>query len=131
MIGQSSTGELMLEKYFSATKTLRRLRGGISGPYVDAFADDLNRDGYAPASAVRYIRAAAHLGCFVHRRGGVLADIDLNILDSFSGLSGIMPAAPQIWSERSARMSANGMRMPFETFFWNGPARVGRRPRKH
>jgi site-specific recombinase XerD len=74
----------MLEKYFSAPKTLRRLRGGISGPYVDAFADDLNRDGYAPASAVRYIRSAAHLGCFVHRRGGVLADVDLNILDSFS-----------------------------------------------
>ncbi len=48
----------MLEKYFSAPKTLRRLRGGISGPYVDAFADDLNRDGYAWASAVRYIRAA-------------------------------------------------------------------------
>jgi site-specific recombinase XerD len=77
------TGELMLEKYFSAPKTLRRLRGGISGPYVDAFAYDLNRDGYAPASAVRYIRAAAHLGCFVQRRGGVLTDVDLNILDSF------------------------------------------------
>jgi site-specific recombinase XerD len=74
----------MLEKYFSAPKTLRRLRGGISGPYVDAFADDLNRNGYAPASAVRYIRAAAHLGCFVQRRGGLLRDVDLNILDSFS-----------------------------------------------
>ena len=75
----------MLEKYFSAPKALRRLRGGISGPYVDAFADDLDRDGYAWASAVRYIRAAAHLGCFVQRRGGVLEDVDLNILDSFSG----------------------------------------------
>ena len=75
----------MLEKYFSAPKTLRRLRGGISGPYVDAFADDLNRDGYAWASAVRYIRAAAHLGCFVQRRGGVLEDVDLNTLDSFGG----------------------------------------------
>jgi Site-specific recombinase XerD len=74
----------MLEKYFSAPKTLRRLRGGISGPYVDAFADNLNRDGYTAASAVRYIRAAAHLGCFVQRRGGVLTDVDLNILDSFS-----------------------------------------------
>ena len=74
----------MLEKYFSAPKTLRRLRGGISGPYVDAFADDLNRDGYAPASAVRYIRAAAHLGRFVQRRGGVLDDVDLKMLDSFS-----------------------------------------------
>ncbi len=73
----------MLEKYFSAPKTLRRLRGGISGSYVDAFADDLNRDGYAPSSAVRYIRAAAHLGCFVQRRGGVLTDVDLNILDFF------------------------------------------------
>ena len=49
----------MLKKYFSAPKTLRRLRGGISGPHIDAFADDLERDRYAPASAVRYIRAAA------------------------------------------------------------------------
>ena len=68
----------MLEKYFSAPKTLRRLRGGISGPHIDAFADELERNGYAPASAVRYIRAAAHLGCFVQRKGGVLADIDCN-----------------------------------------------------
>ena len=62
----------MLEKYFCAPKTLRRLRGGISGPHIDAFADDLERDRYAPASAVRYIRAASHLGCFVERKGGVL-----------------------------------------------------------
>jgi len=34
----------MLEKYFSAPKTLRRLRGGISGPHIDAFAGDLERD---------------------------------------------------------------------------------------
>src|SRR5712691_11092999 len=76
-------GEPMLESYFSAPKTLRRLRGGISGPHIDAFADDLEREGYAPASAVRYIRAAAHLGCFVQRKDGVLKDIDLNMLDSF------------------------------------------------
>ena len=75
----------MLEKYFSAPKTLRRLRSGISGPHIDAFAGDLERDGYAPASAVRYIRAAAHLGCFVQRRGGVLADIDFKTLHAFVG----------------------------------------------
>jgi len=74
----------MLEKYFSAPKTLRRLRAGISGPHVDAFADDLERDRYAPTSAVRYIRAAAHLGCFIQRKGGVLKDINLNMLESFS-----------------------------------------------
>jgi site-specific recombinase XerD len=73
----------MLEKYFSAPKTLRRLRSGITGPHIDAFADVLERNGYAPASAVRYIRAAAHLGCFVHRRCGVLEDIDFKTLDSF------------------------------------------------
>ncbi len=73
----------MLEKFFSAPKTLRRFRTGISGPHIDAFADDLERDGYAPASAVRYIRGAAHLGCFVQGKGGVLKDIDLNMLDSF------------------------------------------------
>ena len=74
----------MLEKYFSAPKTLRRLRGGISAPHIDGFADHLEREGYAPSSAVRYIRAAAHLGCFVQRKCGVLADIDLNTLASFS-----------------------------------------------
>ena len=75
----------MLEKFFSAPKTLRRLRSGISGPHIDAFADDLERHGYARASAVRYLRAAAHLGCFVQRRGGVLADIDCSTLHAFVG----------------------------------------------
>src|ERR1700693_591109 len=76
-------GEPMLETYFSAPKTLRRLRGGISGPHIDAFADDLEREGYAPSSAFRYIRAASHPGSFVQRKGSVLKDIDLNLLDSF------------------------------------------------
>src|ERR1700732_1742427 len=53
--------------------------------HIDAFADDLEREGYAWASAVRYIRAAAHLGCFVQRRGGVLADIDGRTLHAFVG----------------------------------------------
>jgi site-specific recombinase XerD len=75
----------MLETYFSAPKTLRRLRSGISGPHIDGFADELERNGYALSSAVRYIRAAAHLGCFVQRRGRVLADIDFRTLHAFSG----------------------------------------------
>ena len=74
----------MLEKFFSAPKALRRLRGGIVGPHMDAFADELERDGYAPVSAVRYIRGAAHLGCFVQREGGALNGIDPEILDRFN-----------------------------------------------
>jgi site-specific recombinase XerD len=72
----------MLENYFCAPKTLCRLRVGLSGPYIDGFADVLQRDGYAPASAARYVRAAAHFGCFVHRKGGVLADADACCLEA-------------------------------------------------
>lgn len=73
----------MLENYFCAPKTLRRLRVGLSGPYIDGFADALQRDGYAHASAIRYLRAAAHFGCFMHRKGGALADVDACSLDAF------------------------------------------------
>ena len=54
----------MLEKYFSAPKTLARLRAGLSGPHIDGFADALERDGYSHGAALRYLRAAAHLGQF-------------------------------------------------------------------
>ena len=74
----------MLEKFFSAPKTLQRFRRGISGPHVDTFAHDLERAGYAPTSAVRYIRAAAHIGCFVERKGGGLANINSETLNCFN-----------------------------------------------
>ncbi len=73
----------MIEKYFSAPKTLRRLRAGLSGPYIDGFAKSLAEDGYAHATAIRYLRAAARLGVFVQRRDGVLAEIDVNTLQAF------------------------------------------------
>lgn len=73
----------MLENYFCAPKTLRRLRAGLSGPYIDGFADVLARDGYAHGSAVRYLRAAAHFGCFVHRQSRVLTDVDACTLEAF------------------------------------------------
>lgn len=73
----------MIEKYFSAPKTLQRLRAGLSGPHIDSFAEALEQQGYAHATAIRYLRAAAHLGCFVQRRGGVLSDIDEATLEDF------------------------------------------------
>lgn len=68
----------MLETYFAAPKMLGHLRAGPSGPYVDGFAAALARDGYHPATAVRYVRAAAHLGHFLQGQGGALADVDLS-----------------------------------------------------
>jgi integrase len=68
----------MLERYFSAPKTLACLRAGPSGPYLDGFAVSLERDGYRAATAVRYLRAAAHLGHFLQGRGGTLVNADLS-----------------------------------------------------
>jgi site-specific recombinase XerD len=73
----------MLDSYFCAPKTLGRLRAGPSALYIDSFADSLERDGYAHASAVRYLRAAAHFGCFVHLKGGSWADVDVGTLKLF------------------------------------------------
>ncbi len=73
----------MLEKYFSAPKTLARLRSGPSGPYIDGFAEALERDSYSPLTAVRYLRAAAHLGRFLERRSGSFAAVSSSALDAF------------------------------------------------
>ena len=66
----------MLEMYFSTPKTLRRLRTGPSAPYIDGFATMLQENGYSVASAVRYLRAAVHLGHFLDSRGMSFAAID-------------------------------------------------------
>jgi integrase len=66
----------MLETYFSASKMLGHLRSGPSGRYLDDFAAVLERQGYSPATAVRYLRAAAHLGHVMAERGAGSDDID-------------------------------------------------------
>lgn len=73
----------MLEEYFSAPKTLRRLRTGPSAPFIDGFALTLQENGYSAASAVRYLRAAVHLGHFLDSRGVSFAAIDAGISARF------------------------------------------------
>ncbi len=73
----------MIGKYFSASKTLARLHAGISGPHIDDFAGALEKQGYAHSTVIRYLRAAAHLGWFVQRKGCALADVDSRLLDAF------------------------------------------------
>jgi site-specific recombinase XerD len=67
----------MLETYFPAAKMLGYLRSGPSGPYLDGFAAALERQGYRPATAVRYLRAAAHVGHIMAEQGASSDDIDL------------------------------------------------------
>ena len=69
----------MLETYFSASKLLGHLRSGPSGPYLDGFAAALERQGYSADTAVRYLRAAAHLGHVVAREGALPNQIDLAV----------------------------------------------------
>lgn len=47
----------MPDTYLVAPKTLKRLRSGPGGAFIDDFADALERDGYSAASAVRYRHA--------------------------------------------------------------------------
>jgi site-specific recombinase XerD len=75
--------DAMIETYFSAPKTLRRLRAGLSGPHIDGFAEALERQAYAPATAVRYLRAAAHLGEFLKRKRTTFADLHAVTLEAF------------------------------------------------
>ena len=67
----------MLETYFSSSKMLRHLRNGPSGPHLDGLAAALERQGYGAGTAVRYLRAAAHLGHVGARQGAMPSDIDV------------------------------------------------------
>jgi site-specific recombinase XerD len=67
----------MLERYFRSPKMVAHLRAGPSGPYLDGFAGALDCGGYEPSVAVRYLRAAAHIGHFTLEQGATLANMDL------------------------------------------------------
>jgi site-specific recombinase XerD len=67
----------MLETYFPASRMLGHLRSGPSGPHLDGFATALERQGYGHDTAVRYLRAAAHVGHVMAERGASPDAIDL------------------------------------------------------
>lgn len=69
----------MLDIFFSAPKMLGHLRSGPSGQYLDGFAAALDRRGYSADTAIRYLRAAAHLGHVVALRGAMPSDLDLAV----------------------------------------------------
>jgi len=83
IIGTSRKENTMIEKYFSYPTTLRRLRAGLCGNHIDGFAGTLEKQGYAHATAIRYLRAAAHLGSFLQRQDRILEDVDGRLLEAF------------------------------------------------
>jgi len=73
----------MLEIYFDAPATLRRLRSGSTGPFIDDFATALQEAGYTRWTTRGYLRAAAHLGVWMEANGTRLCDLCEPVLDEF------------------------------------------------
>jgi site-specific recombinase XerD len=73
----------MIEKYFSCPRTLRSMRAGLCGTHIDGFSSTLEKQGYANATAIRYLRAATHLGSFLRRKSRTLEDMDGRLLEAF------------------------------------------------
>ena len=73
----------MLEQYFRAPYALLRLRAGLSGPYMDAFADSLEASGYSVKCATEYLRIATHLGDFLQRARASMPSVGPSTLEAF------------------------------------------------
>lgn len=73
----------MIEQYFSAPKTLRRMRGGPCGAYLAGFVEALARRGYTRTTIIRSVRATTHLSLFLARRGRSVLDLDAAGLRAF------------------------------------------------
>lgn len=73
----------MLDSYFVAPKTLRRLRSGTFGPHLDGFAEELEGRGYSRWTAVSYLRSSAHFGRFVDLQFVALEAVSEGTLDSY------------------------------------------------
>lgn len=73
----------MLERGFKTPLTLRRLRGGPTRPFLDGFAASLRAEGYSSGTSSSYVHAADHLGQWIARRRGTVADLDEALLARF------------------------------------------------
>jgi len=73
----------MIESFFTTPFTIQRLHAGPSGPFIDGFAHELEFRRYDYQTARRYLRAAAHLGQYLEVSGGVLTEVDADVLEAF------------------------------------------------
>jgi hypothetical protein len=74
----------MLESYFKRNHTLRRLRAEPTGRYMDDFAKTLHTKGYGVWAAQAYLRAAAHLGRWMMRRGFSVMKLNEDVIGKFA-----------------------------------------------
>lgn len=58
----------MIHRYFDAPHTLRRLRSGVTGPFISGFALTLEEAGYSRQTIRFHLRFAGHLGHWATER---------------------------------------------------------------
>jgi len=73
----------MLEFYFENQITMKRLRDGPAGRFIDGFSGCLKSTGYSWWTARVFLRAADHIGRYAEAQGRDMCDIDWGTLTSF------------------------------------------------
>jgi hypothetical protein len=74
----------MLESYFKRDHTLDRLRAEPTGRFMDDFAKTFRTKGYGVWAAQAYLRAAAHLGIWMKRKGFSVMKLDEQVSGEFA-----------------------------------------------
>lgn len=72
-----------MDRFFSDPKAVARLRGGLLGIYLDAYACSLAEQGYARRTARGYLEMIATLGKWLERRQLAASSLDEKCLDAF------------------------------------------------
>ncbi len=73
----------MLIRYFKSARTIRQLRSGMLGDFMDGFATVLHERGHTYRVARCYVRAAAHLGAWLTVRRAPIVQLEEERLTEF------------------------------------------------
>lgn len=73
----------MLDKYFESPFTLKQLRSGPSGAWIDSFAGFLHDGSYSWWTSRAYLRGAHHFGHFLESKNIALVAARLSHIEDF------------------------------------------------
>jgi integrase/recombinase XerD len=74
----------MLKTYFACERTRSRYYTGAAGPYLDAFIQWFEEDGYQGQTIRRRIRGAAEFAAWAEAAGWAIPELDTTALSDFS-----------------------------------------------
>jgi len=92
-----------MHRFFSKAETLRRLRRGPLGDYLDRYADWLSEQGFCRAAARLHLVQIADFSLWLDKQGLTFNDIQPSVIDSFL-------------EDRQRRVKAHGERSTLQRF---------------